>query len=128
MVDVRAGDRVDERTAEAFAATERACSTVGWEFRHVGVPGPALMTNLRWLARYRHPRCAGRPEIAARLQEIFAGPTPLLTGAENVGDRLAVLPALFHRMWRQELVADLAHERLGPTTLVRAAGSARGLP
>ncbi|MFC9652116.1 hypothetical protein [Streptomyces sp. NPDC056937] len=28
---VRAEDDVDERTAEAFAATERACSAVGWE-------------------------------------------------------------------------------------------------
>ncbi|MEU3991749.1 TnsA-like heteromeric transposase endonuclease subunit [Streptomyces platensis] len=126
VVDVRAEDQVEERTAEAFAATERACSGVGWEFEHVGVPDPALMANLRWLARYRHPRCAGRAEIASRLQEIFAVPTPLLTGAEDAGDRLAVLPALFHLMWRQELVADLAHERLGPSTLVRAAGSVGG--
>ncbi|PJM97893.1 hypothetical protein CG740_38550 [Streptomyces sp. CB01201] len=126
VVDVRAEDQVDERTAEAFAATERACSVVGWEFEHVGVPEPALMANLRWLARYRHPRCAGRPEIGARLRETFAAPTPLLAGAEDVGDRLAVLPALFHRMWGQELVADLAHERLCPTTLVRAAGPAGG--
>ncbi|WP_328432210.1 MULTISPECIES: TnsA-like heteromeric transposase endonuclease subunit [unclassified Streptomyces] len=29
VVDVRAEDDVDERTAEAFAATERACSAVG---------------------------------------------------------------------------------------------------
>ena len=52
VVDVRAEDQLDERTAEAFAATERACSAVGWEFGHVGVPDPALMANLRWLARY----------------------------------------------------------------------------
>ncbi|MFE2446098.1 TnsA-like heteromeric transposase endonuclease subunit [Streptomyces sp. NPDC059426] len=45
VVDVRAEDQVDERTAEAFAATERACSAVGWEFAHVGVPDPALMAN-----------------------------------------------------------------------------------
>lgn len=49
VVDVPAEDQVDERTAEAFAATERACSAIGWEFRHVGVPDPALMANLRWL-------------------------------------------------------------------------------
>jgi hypothetical protein len=29
VVDVRAEDDADERTAEAFAATERACSAVG---------------------------------------------------------------------------------------------------
>jgi putative transposase len=38
VVDVRAEDQVDERTAEAFAATERACSAVGCEFVHVGAP------------------------------------------------------------------------------------------
>jgi hypothetical protein len=32
-----------------------------------------------------------------------------------------VLPVLFHLMWRQELVADLARERLGPATMVRTA-------
>jgi len=126
VVDVRAEEQVDERTAEAFAATKWACSAVGWEFEHVGVPDPGLMANLRWLARYRHTRCAGRPETVVRLLEIFAAPTPLLEGAEGVGDQLAVLPALFHLMWRQELVADLVRERLGPATLVRSAGSKGG--
>ena len=56
-----------------------------------------------------------------RLRETFATPTPLLAGAEEVGDRLAVLPPLFHLMWRQELVADLAGVRLSPTTLLQAA-------
>jgi hypothetical protein len=56
------------------------------------------------------------------LRETFATPAPLLAGAEEVGDRLAVLPALFHLMWRQELVADLGGVRLSPATLVQAAG------
>jgi hypothetical protein len=51
---------------------------------------------------------------------------PLLAGVEEVGDQLAVLPALFHLMWRQELVTDLAGTRLGPGTLVRTAGAAGG--
>lgn len=45
VVDVRAEDEADERTATAFAATERACSAVGWEFVHVGVPDPVFMAN-----------------------------------------------------------------------------------
>ncbi|WP_449065525.1 hypothetical protein [Planomonospora algeriensis] len=73
------------------------------------------------MARYRHPRCAGRADIVDRLREVFTLPAPLLAGAEVVGDRLAVLPALFHLMWCGELVADLDRERLSPTTLVRAA-------
>jgi hypothetical protein len=99
---------------------------VGWEFRRVGEIEPVLRWNVRWLARYRHPRCAGRKETVDRLRETFATPTPLLAGAEEVGDRLAVLPALFHLMWRQELVADLAGVRLGPATLVQATDVTEG--
>jgi hypothetical protein len=92
----------------------------------VGEIEPVLLGNVRWLARYRHPRCAGRAEIVRRLREVCAVPAPLSAGAEEVGDRLAVLPALFHLMWRQELMADLGQARLGPETLVRTAGAAGG--
>lgn len=119
VIDVRADDRIEPEDAEAFAMTARACALAGWEFRRVGAFHPVLGANLRWLARYRHPRCAGPPEIARRLRERFAGPVPLLAGAADVGDTLAVLPALFHLMWRQELVTDLRAARLGPATLVR---------
>ena len=64
-----------------------------------------------------------RPAGAPRMREAFAGPAPLLAGAAEAGDPLATLPALFHLMWRQELVADVMRERLGPVTLVRAAGT-----
>lgn len=121
VVDVRADDRIQDADAEAFAVTEQACAQVGWEFRRVGEIEPVLRWNVRWLARYRHPRCAGRDEIACRLREAFATPAPLLAAAEEVGDRLAVLPALFHLMWRQDLVADLARVRLSPATLVQVA-------
>jgi hypothetical protein len=49
-----------------------------------------------------------------------------MAGAEEVGDRLAVLPVLFHLMWRQELVADLNLGRLSPATLVQTAGPVAG--
>jgi hypothetical protein len=126
VIDVRADDRIEVADAEAFAATAKACAGLGWEFRRVGEIDPVLAGNVRWLARYRHPRCAGRAEIARRLREVFAAPALLMPGAEEVGDRMAVLPALFHLMWRQELVADLARERLGPATWVRTAGVAGG--
>ena len=96
---------------------------LGWEFRRVGEIDPVPGSNVRWLARYRHPRCAGRAGVTRRLREAFAGPAPLLAGAARAGDPLATLPALFHMMWRQELVADVMRERLGPATLVRAAGT-----
>ena len=34
--------------------------------------------------------------------------------------------ALFHMMWRQELVADVTQLRLGPATLVRTARTGEG--
>jgi hypothetical protein len=57
VVDVPADDRIEVRDAEAFAATERACTQVGWRFRRVGVLDPVFAANVRWLAGYRHPRC-----------------------------------------------------------------------
>ena len=82
-----------------------------------------LGANIRWLARYRHPRCAGPAEMTRKLREAFAGSAPLLAGAAQAGDPLATLPALFHMMWRQELVTDLTRIRLGPATVVQTAGA-----
>ena len=47
-----------------------------------------------------------------------------MAGAAAVGDPMAVLPALFHLMWRHALTADLA-ARLTAETLV-VAGTAAG--
>lgn len=118
VIDVRADDRIEDADAEAFEVTALACSFLGWEFRRVGVVDSVLNANLRWLARYRHPRYAGRAEIVVRLRAVFEKPTPLLMGVEMIGNRIMLLPALFHLMWCHELVADLVRERLGPTTLV----------
>jgi hypothetical protein len=38
----------------------------------------------------------------------FAAPAPLVDGAEAAGDPIAVLPVLYHLLWRQELAADLS--------------------
>jgi hypothetical protein len=121
VVDVRADDRIEAKDAEVFAVTAEACARVGWEFRRVGEIDPVLAGNVRWLARYRHPRCAGPAEVTGRLRQTFAHGGPLLAGAAEAGDALATLPALFHMMWRQDLVADVARARLGPATLVRTA-------
>ncbi|MET9966559.1 hypothetical protein ABZZ80_11765 [Streptomyces sp. NPDC006356] len=48
-----------------------------------------------------------RPEVAARLVEVFADSRGLLAGALRVGDQIAVLPVLFHLLWRRVLAADL---------------------
>lgn len=120
VIDVRAEDRIDLRSAEAFEATAHACEQVGWEFRRVGALDPVLVSNLRWLGGYRHPRCL-REGTAARLTEVFAQPRSLFAGVQEVGDPIAVLPTLFHLMWRQSLVADLRSAVLNSGTVVASA-------
>jgi hypothetical protein len=120
VVDVRPDERIEPRDAESFEATRQACELVGWEFRRLGTVAPVLVRNLRWLSRYRHPRCCGGDGVAERLLEAFEQATPLFEGAGVVGDRLAVLPVLYHLMWHRRLVARLESEVLGPSTLVRS--------
>ncbi|CAL9633132.1 hypothetical protein SUDANB43_06109 [Streptomyces sp. enrichment culture] len=126
VVDVRAEDQVDERTAEAFAATERACSAVGWDFVHIGIPDQVLMANLRWLARYRYRRCGRETDVAERLLEVFRQPCRLRAGAEEAGDVLQVLPVLFHLLWAGTLHADLERALLGSGTVVRTSDEMSG--
>lgn len=120
VIDVRPDDRIPERDAEVFAVTAKACAEAGWEFRRVGAADGVLAANVRWLSRYRHPRCADE-EAGKALTAAFGEGRPLFAGAGQAGDRLGVLPALFHMMWRGDLAADLAAEPLGPSTMVRAA-------
>lgn len=119
VVDCRPVRRIKPRDAVAFEATRRACELVGWEYRLVGALDPVLAANLRWLAGYRHPRHE-LPEMAAALRAVFADPTPLMAGAAVVGDPVAVLPVLFHLLWRHDLVTDLSTPLGGDTTVATA--------
>ncbi|HXT44553.1 MAG TPA: TnsA-like heteromeric transposase endonuclease subunit [Pseudonocardiaceae bacterium] len=119
VIDVRADERIEPSDAAAFAAMARACEAVGWEFRRVGVPDLVRLENVRWLSRYRRSRCGARTDIASRLLEVFEQPRALFDGAGQVGDRLVVLPVLYHLMWRQRLVTDLGLESLHANTVVR---------
>jgi hypothetical protein len=121
VVDVRADDRIGDVDAEAFAATAAACESVGWGYRRVGVLEAVLVANVRWLAGYRHARCL-RAEHRMRLVEVFSRPGPLLEGAEEVGDRLAVLPSLFHLLWSGILSADLESAPLTGSSMVSISG------
>ncbi len=118
VVDVRPEDQIEAADAEAFAATERACELAGWSFRRVGVISPVLLANVRWLRGYGHPRC-WRQETAGRLLEVFAEPRALFAGAEAAGDRIAVLPVLYHLLWRGMLATDVESQVLGPDCMVR---------
>lgn len=118
VIDCRPEDRIKARDVVAFAATARVCELLGWDYRLVGAPDAVTVGNVRWLSGYRHPR-HDRPVLAAVLGEVFAAPGPLLAGAETVGDPIAVLPVLFHLLWRHELVVDLTVP-LGPSSAVTA--------
>jgi len=119
VADIRPDDRIPEKDVEVFAVTAAACAAAGWEFRRLGEIDPVLAANVRWLSRYRHPRCAAAGGIAAALVGVFADGRGLFARAELAGERLRVLPVLFHLMWWGRLVADLSQEPLGPATLVR---------
>jgi hypothetical protein len=121
VIDVRPDDRVPAWDAETFAATAEVCGAAGWEYRRAGDLDPVVVANMRWLSRYQHRRCLV-PEVAAVLLESFAGGRGLFEGAELAGDRLRVLPVLFHLMWRRQLTADLTAP-LGTSTIVHAGGS-----
>lgn len=122
VVDVRPVDRIKPRDAAAFEATGRVCELAGWQYRLVGMPQPVTVANVRWLAGYRHPR-HHLAETASALRAVFSGTAPLMAGAELVGDRLAVLPVLFHLLWCHDLVTDLStplHEHKLVTTRTAA--------
>lgn len=123
VVDVRAEDELDEDTREAFAATERVCRAVGWEFEWAGRPEPVFMANIRWLARYRRARCGRPASVADGLVEVFREPRGLWEGAGLVGDRLQVLPVLFHLLWSGVLGTDLAGGLMETDSLVWTEGS-----
>ncbi|WP_030960496.1 TnsA-like heteromeric transposase endonuclease subunit [Streptomyces sp. NRRL S-378] len=121
VVDVRADERIEPKDAEAFEVTRLACRQAGWAFERVGVPEAVLLANVRWLSRYRHPRCLHGP-VADRLRATLSGPVPLMVGADAAGDRLETLPTLFHLLGLQEVAAEgLSVELLGPSTIVRLA-------
>jgi hypothetical protein len=122
VVDVRPDDRIPDRDAQVFAVTASACSLAGWGFRRVGDLDPVLTTNVRWLSRYRHARCLV-PEIADALVDVFAEPNGLFAGAALVGERLRVLPVLYHLMWQGRLVANLTGGPLSAPSIVRTSGS-----
>jgi hypothetical protein len=101
VVDCRPAERIKPRDTAAFAATRLACEHLGWGYRVSGTPEPISTRNIRWLAGYRHPR-HDLPAVVAALRQVFAQPGVLMAGAEAVGDPIAVLPVLFHLLWRHE--------------------------
>lgn len=118
VLDCRPVERIKPRDQVAFDATRAACDLLGWRYEVAGAPSEALVGNVRWLAAYNHPRHR-LADTAAALLAVFAAPAGLMDGAEHVGDPIAVLPVLYHLLWRRELHVDLCWP-LHPDAVVRA--------
>lgn len=119
VLDSRPLHLARERDRVAFTVTGRACAGVGWGYAVWDRMDTTIVANQRWLAGYRHPRCLDEV-VASRLFDVFATPRPLMDGAELAGDPLGTLPVLYHLLWKQLLVADLAAV-LSHRTVVRTA-------
>jgi hypothetical protein len=119
VVDVRPDERIEPRDAGAFGATRRMCALAGWGFTRAGAVDPVLAANVRWLSRYRHRRCEPPAEAAAQMAGVSGDGLALFEGADRAGGRLAVLPAVYHLLWKGWLSAELPGRPLGPRSLVR---------
>lgn len=124
VVDCRPVERRGPGDLAKFEMTGRVCARLGWQYRLVGGVEPTVANNVRWLAGYRHPRHDHR-QVAQLLVEVFVTPSGLMDGAARVGDPIAVLPVLFHLLWRQTLTADLARLLSEATVVATAAARCR---
>jgi hypothetical protein len=118
VIDCRPDGRIKSRDEEAFEATRQACAQVGWQYQRVGALEALLAQNVRWLAGFRHPRYAVE-DVDEQVVAAFTAPGRLLATVTTVGDPIAVLPVVFHLMWRQALIVDL-RVRLEMDALVQA--------
>ena len=118
VIDVRPDERVRDEDVEVFAFTERVCAGVGWGYRRVGVADPVLLANVRWLSGYRHRRCLTLATASVLLQRLALGPMQVGDLVASVGDRAAVLPTLYHLMWRRVVDADVVAAPLSDRTVV----------
>lgn len=122
VVDCRPLERIKPKDAARFDATRHACDLLGWRYQVASATNPIVTANVWWLAGYRHPR-HHLLAVVAMLRQVFAEPCGLMAGAEQVGEPVAVLPVLFHLLWRHDLHADLSVP-LHPDTIVTTAKAA----
>lgn len=124
VIDVRPDELIGAGDAEVSAATQRACAAVGWGYRRVGVVDAVLAANVRWLSGFRHRRCVNALAGSELVRRVAARPVTVTDLVAFAGDRVAVLPALYHLLWRGVLAADLTAAPLSGRTVVRAGRAA----
>ena len=107
VLDVRPDSLVEDSDQEVFDATREACGLIGWSYSRVGELGPVARANHRWLANFRHSRCADTGLSWGRLNSAI-GPSLRIDQVAGVCgiDPVAVLPHVYHRIWTGDLTTD----------------------
>lgn len=109
IVDVHPKALTTEAHTKAFAATKEMCERLGWGFILLDQLSRVLRWNLEAIARFAHPR---HEPTSARRDAIRA----VAADGPNLGQLLYALqtsrpgenvPAIFHMLWRRELLVDL---------------------
>lgn len=104
--DVRPQRRHDESFHKVAARTEAGCAAAGWEYAVFDDGSPVRRSNIRWLSCYAVSEAlwsldavlsavgSGRAGTIGELMDLFDG-------------QLEILSALWHLVWRGDVVADL---------------------
>lgn len=121
VVDVTWPERLnDPKLANRLALTREVVDRRGWIYAVVTEYPPDFLANVRFLAGFRRDwlvnqealavlRSEGESLVGMSLGEVALNVRPLPTAL--------IRSALFHLMWRQELVVDLAMP-LDPSTII----------
>lgn len=110
LVDVHPKSRTTKEDEHKHRLTGEMCERIGWRYLVIDDFTEVMQWNLAMLCRYHHPRFAPDKKTRSRIEDLVsAGPAfddvrrALMT--EKPGEHL---PALFHMMWRREVLFDLA--------------------
>ncbi|MET8117322.1 TnsA-like heteromeric transposase endonuclease subunit [Streptomyces prasinus] len=126
LVDCVGRSGPSARLAGRAQIVTAAAEAAGWCYRFAEPPDPVLVANVRWLAGYRHPRHGAGPWLP-RLMAAFGNPRPAVEAVRELGDPIAVWPAVFHALWSGVLRVRLnepLHERVAVSVTRREAQAA----
>lgn len=119
LVDVHLESMTTPAHVESFAATAALCARLGWDYEVIDSLDDIARWNLEWIARYHHPRYAPSEGLRRRILARVAdqpnfGALRRKLATSKAGEHM---PALYHLMWRREILFDLARQFTDLTTL-----------
>ena len=123
--NVRSAEHQDEKFRVQSEATSAACQEVGWGYEVFPGHSRAKKYNLRWLAGYRHDR----PWYARAKTELVALCDAGATMSDVVEADLGsghLVSAMWHYVWRGDIVVDLDHWIGGSAPIAWAHGASDG--